>query len=86
MINNTIPKDPTSTNQLTEHGIPWDANRQSSMLADISASLEPTKNENLNVLITITGGVNESKIICRGTYAHPKLVTHIASWVSDEFA
>ena len=31
----------------------------------------------------LTGGQNSD---LRGTYVHPKLITHIASWVSPAFA
>jgi hypothetical protein len=36
-----------------------------------------------DILITITGG---NQPLTRGTYAHPDLVPHIASWVSPSFA
>jgi uncharacterized coiled-coil protein SlyX len=36
-----------------------------------------------DILITITGG---NQPLIRGTYAHPELVPHIASWVSPSFA
>ena len=35
------------------------------------------------VLISVSGGRNT---LIRGTYVHPKLIPHIASWVSPEFA
>lgn len=38
----------------------------------------PTK-----ILITVTGGQNPE---IRGTYVHPDLIPHIASWVSTKFA
>lgn len=39
-----------------------------------------------NLLMIINGGVQEIDLIIRGTYAHPDLVPHIASWVSAKFA
>ena len=37
-----------------------------------------------NLLIHING--SNTNVLTRGTYAHPDLVPHIASWVSSEFA
>jgi hypothetical protein len=37
-----------------------------------------------DILITINGG--NQTLLTRGTYAHPELVPHIASWVSPSFA
>jgi hypothetical protein len=37
-----------------------------------------------DILITINGG--NQTLLTRGTYAHPDLVPHIASWVSPSFA
>ena len=37
-----------------------------------------------DILITINGG--NQTLLTRGTYAHPDLVPHIASWVSPKFA
>jgi KilA-N domain len=42
------------------------------------------QNNQSKVLVRIYGGKGDEVI--RGTYAHPKLVPHIASWVSNEFA
>jgi hypothetical protein len=37
----------------------------------------------IKILITVTGGTNH---YLRGTYVHPDLIPHIASWVSTKFA
>lgn len=59
----------------------WYENKNSKMLV---ASLS----ENLNlsiakIIIKVSGGRNT---LIRGTYVHPKLIIHIASWCSTKFA
>jgi len=38
------------------------------------------------VIQTVKGGNNTQNLIVSGTYVHPKLIVHIASWVSFDFA
>jgi hypothetical protein len=38
-----------------------------------------------NVCIKIAGGKGSDDVSIRGTYLHPKLIAHLASWVSLEF-
>ena len=36
-------------------------------------------------MITIAGGKGNDYEVIRGIYVHPKLIPHVASWVSDEY-
>lgn len=59
----------------------WKANKKSkTLLNTISNKLSIAKNE---LLITVAGGQDMS---IRGTYVHPDLLIHIATWISDSFA
>ena len=59
----------------------WNENKSSELfINEVSSS---TRIRVDDILITITGG---NQPLIRGTYAHPDLVPHIASWVSPSFA
>ena len=59
----------------------WKSNKDATeLMAEISSSVDlPTD----DLMLTITGGKITS---IRGTYAHPDLIPHIASWASPAFA
>ena len=59
----------------------WKANANAKEL--ISAVSSSARIPADGILQTITGGKN---VVIRGTYVHPDLIPHIASWVSPEFA
>lgn len=59
----------------------WSANKTSQEL--ILECLESHGLESQPVTMTVSGGQNTT---IRGTYAHPDLIPHIASWVSPKFA
>jgi hypothetical protein len=59
----------------------WSANKNSQEL--IIECLESHGLETQPVTMTVSGGQNTT---IRGTYAHPDLIPHIASWVSPKFA
>ena len=56
------------------------ANHAEELLNEISSSIPNGRDDLLTI---ITGG---QEPIIRGTYAHPALVPHIASWISPKFA
>jgi hypothetical protein len=62
----------------------WHANKSSkSMIATFAEKLQISP---MHMLITVEGGSDtSSKDIC-GTYAHPILLPHIASWLDHSFA
>jgi len=60
----------------------WKENKSSELfLEEVSSSARILA---ADILITINGG--NQTLLTRGTYAHPDLVPHIASWVSASFA
>ncbi|AKI80607.1 kila N-terminal domain N1R/P28 DNA binding protein [Acanthamoeba polyphaga mimivirus] len=52
------------------------------LITEVSSAIGMTISE---LLVTIQSG-NKNLTITRGTYAHPKLVPHIAAWASKKFA
>jgi len=54
------------------------------ILSDVIPSDEPANW--IKVIHTYTGGKGDTYDVCRGTYIHPLLIPHIASWINFEFA
>lgn len=67
----------------------WHANKSvKALIADLAEKLTlsgcPVTTEQM--LIVIKGGTGQYKAIVSGTYAHPILIPHIASWLDHSFA
>ena len=61
----------------------WNTNKSSDLfINEVSSFLQICRND---LLITVKGGDKKLQMVT-GTYAHPDLVPHIASWVSPLFA
>ena len=62
----------------------WNANKSVKALIDGLAEKLTVPSDQL--ILSIVGGSGESKKVICGTYAHPILLPHIASWLDHTFA
>jgi hypothetical protein len=67
-----------------KHFYKWSSTDKSKeMVQDLEKILKDSGSEDTSALIIVKGGDNP---LVSGTYVHPDLIVHIASWVSTKFA